>query len=83
VHDGDLRLVERGVEVVELRGLELELIEGERDLVRVEPARPVSALEEALCLGGREDVLDRGPSRRALRFACGQSAPRSSSALTR
>ena len=41
MHDGDLRLVERGVEVVELRGLELELVESERELVGVELARAV------------------------------------------
>ena len=39
VHDRDLRLVERGVELVQLRRLELELVERERDLVRVEAAR--------------------------------------------
>ena len=42
VDDGDLRLLERGVEVVELRGLQLELVERERELVGIDLARAVS-----------------------------------------
>jgi len=75
VDDGDLRVVEGGVELVELCGLELELVERERDLLGIESACPIAALEEALGLLGREDVLDRGPSGRALRFALGQTNP--------
>ena len=37
--DRDPRLLERGVELVDLRRLELELVERQRDLVRVEAAR--------------------------------------------
>ena len=37
VDDLDLLLVERGVERVELAGVEVELVERERELVRVEP----------------------------------------------
>ena len=83
MHDGDLRLVQRSVELVELRRLELELVERERDLVRVEAARAIAALEEPLRLVRREDVLDRSPSGRALRFSCGQTNPPSSTAVTR
>jgi hypothetical protein len=83
VHHGDLGLLERGVEVVELGGLEIELVEGERELVRVELARPVPDLQQALALVTRQDLLDGSPSRRALWLFCGQNAPRSSSAVTR
>ena len=41
VDDGDLGLFERRVEVVELRRLQLELVERERELVGVELARAV------------------------------------------
>ena len=73
--DRDLRLVEGGVELVELARLEIELVERECDLVRVEPAGLEPGLEQALRLVGREDVLDRCSNRRALRFPCDQSAP--------
>jgi hypothetical protein len=68
VHDGDLRLVERRVEVVELRRLELELVEGERELVGVDLARAIPDLQQPLTLVAREDVLDRRSSGRALRL---------------
>ena len=75
VDDGDLRLVERGVEVVELRRLELQLVERERELVGVElPVRP-AALEQPLALVAGEDLLDRRSSGSALRFFGGQTAP--------
>ncbi len=75
VNDGDLRLLERRVEVVELRRLELELVECQRELVRVELARAVPGLEQPLPLVADEDVLDRRSSGSALRFFCGQTAP--------
>jgi hypothetical protein len=83
VDDGDLGIVEGGVELVDLARLELELVEGERNLLSVEPAGPISAFEKALRLFGREDVLDRGPRGRSLWFSCGQTEPPSSTALTR
>jgi hypothetical protein len=43
--DGDLRLVEGRVEVVELRRLQLELVEGERELVGVDLARAIPGFE--------------------------------------
>jgi hypothetical protein len=73
--DRDLRLVESGVEVVELRRLELQLVEGERELVRVELARPVPGLEQPLPLVAGENLLDRRSSGSALRFVGGQTAP--------
>jgi hypothetical protein len=48
--DRDLRLVERGVDVVELRRLELQLVERERELVRVELSRAVAGFEQPLSL---------------------------------
>jgi hypothetical protein len=50
VDDRDLRLVEGGVDVVELRRLELELVQRERELVRVELARAIARLEQPLAL---------------------------------
>jgi hypothetical protein len=75
VHDRDLRLLEGGVELVELRRLELELVERERELVRVDLTGPVSALEQPLALVAGEDLLDRRSSGSALRFFGGQTAP--------
>jgi len=75
VDDGDLSLVERGVELVELAWLEIELVEREGDLVGVELAGLEAGLEQALSLIGGEDVLDRCSNRRAFRFPCDQSAP--------
>jgi hypothetical protein len=75
VNDGDLRLVERRVELVELRRLEVELVERERELVRVDAARAVSDLQEPLPLVAREDFLDRRSSGSALRVVSGQTAP--------
>jgi hypothetical protein len=45
VHDRDLRLVEGRIEVVELRRLEFELVEGQRELVGVELPGAESDLE--------------------------------------
>jgi hypothetical protein len=73
--DGDLRLVERGVELVELSGLELELVERECDLVRVELAGLETALEQPLSFVGRENVLDGRSRGRAFWFSCDQTAP--------
>jgi len=64
--DGDPRFLQRRVELVDLRRLELELVERERDLVGVQAAGAVAALEEPLRLVRREDILDRSPSGRAL-----------------
>jgi hypothetical protein len=75
VHDGDLRLLERGVELVELRRLELELVERECELVRVDLTGPVPALEQPLALVAGEDLLDRRSSGSALRVVSGQTAP--------
>jgi hypothetical protein len=75
VDDGDLRLLEGGIEVVELRGLELELVEGERKLVGIQLSRAVAGLQESLALVADEDLLDRRASGSALRFFCGQTAP--------
>ncbi len=74
VDDRNLRLVERGVELVELTRLEVELVEREGDLVGLQAAGLESGLEQALSLVGREDILDRCSNRRALRFSC-QPAP--------
>jgi hypothetical protein len=75
VDDGDLRLLQRSVEVVELRGLELELVESECELVGIQLARAVAALQESLALVADEDLLDRRASGSALRFFSGQTAP--------
>jgi hypothetical protein len=83
VHDGDLRLVEGGVELVELGGLEIQLVERERELVGVDLSRAVPALEQPCALVAREDLLDRRSSGSALRFSCGQTAPNPRSAVTR
>jgi hypothetical protein len=74
-NDRDLRLVERRVDVVELRRLELQLVERERELVRVELPGAVADLEQALPLVTGEDFLDRRSSGSALRFFGGQTAP--------
>jgi hypothetical protein len=80
--DRDLGFVESGVEVVELRGLEVELVERKRELVGVDAAGAVADLQQPLALVAREDFLDRRSSGSALRVVCGQTAPRSSSAVT-
>jgi hypothetical protein len=83
VDDRDLRLVERGVDIVELRGLEVQLVEREGELVRVELARAVPGFEQPLALVAGEDLLDRRSSGRALRFFGGQTAPLPRRAVTR
>jgi len=75
VDDGDLGLVERRVDVVELRRLELQLVERERELVRIELARAVADFEQALALVADKDFLDRRSSGSALRIFGGQTAP--------
>jgi hypothetical protein len=75
MHDGNLRLLERGVELVELRRLEVELVERECELVRVELTCAIPALEQPLALVAGEDLLDRRSSGSALRFFGGQAAP--------
>jgi hypothetical protein len=73
--DGDLGLLERCVEIVELCRLELQLVEGERELVGVQLARAVPRFQESLALVADEDLLDRRASGSALRFFSGQTAP--------
>jgi hypothetical protein len=73
--DSDLRLLERGVEIVQLRSLELELVERQRQLVRVDLAGAIARLEQPLALVAREDLFDRRASGCALRFFSGQTAP--------
>jgi hypothetical protein len=75
VHDSDLRLFERRVELVDLGRLELELVEGERQLVGVDLPRAIARLQEPLALLAGEDLLDRRSSGSALRFVSGQTAP--------
>jgi hypothetical protein len=75
VYDRDLRVVEGGVELVQLSRFELELVERKRYLVCVEPSGLETTLEQALRLVGREYVLDRRPRARTLRFPCDQTAP--------
>ncbi len=75
VDDRDLRLFECCVEVVELSRVEVELVESERELVGVELAGAIAALEQSLALVAREDLLDRRSSGSALRFFSGQTAP--------
>jgi hypothetical protein len=75
VDDRDLRLIERRIDVVELCGLELQLVQRERELVGVELTRAIPDLQEPLALVAREGLLDRRASGSALRFFCGQTAP--------
>jgi hypothetical protein len=75
VDDRDLRLFECCVEVVQLSRVEVELVESERELVGVELAGAIAALEQSLALVAREDLLDRRSSGSALRFFSGQTAP--------
>jgi hypothetical protein len=73
--DRDLRLLKAGEEVVQLGGLEVQLVERERELVGVDLARPIPDLQEALALFAGEGLLDRRSSGSALRFFGGQTAP--------
>jgi hypothetical protein len=66
VHDRDLCFVEGGVEVVELRRLELQLVERERELVGVELPRAIPGLEQPLALLAGQNLLDRRSSGSAL-----------------
>ena len=58
VHDLDLRLVERGVELVHLACVEVELVERERNLLGVELARAAAGLEERPRFVRFEHALD-------------------------
>jgi hypothetical protein len=75
VDDGDLRLFEGRVEVVELSRVEVQLIERERELIGIDLAGAVAALQQSLALVAREDLFDRRSSGSALRFFSGQTAP--------
>ena len=81
-NDFDLRLVERGVELVELPRLQPELVEGEGDLVRLQPTRLQAALQEPLSLVGRKDVFDDYLSTWTFCVACGGQRTPLSSAVT-
>jgi hypothetical protein len=75
MHDRDLSLFEGDVEVVQLGGLEIQLVERKCELVGVDLARAVPALEQPCALLGREDLLDRCSRGSALCFFSGQTAP--------
>ena len=79
--DLDLRLLERRVELVHLAGVEVELVERERDLVGVERAGRPPGLEQGACLVGVEDILDGTASVR-FPIRCAQDAPFRRVALT-
>ncbi len=72
--DLDLGLVEGGVELVELSGVEVELVERERDLLGVELAGQTARVDERACLVRVEDSVDHG-SRRTPGFRCAQGRP--------
>ena len=69
----DLSILERGIELVHLARLEVELVERKGDLLGVEPARYTACLEECPRLIGVEQ-LDRA-ARRALGIRNGQVDP--------
>jgi hypothetical protein len=71
----DLCLFECCVEVVQLSRVEVQLIESERELIGVELAGAIAALQQSLALVAREDLLDRRSSGSALRSFSGQTAP--------
>src|SRR5437763_6800846 len=69
----DLHLLQGVVEVVDLRRLELQLVECQRDLCGVQRAVLARGLEQALCLLGLEQL---GDCRRLCLFAlCAQGSP--------
>ena len=72
--DLDLLLVELLVEGVELTGVEIELVERERQLVRVEPACRPTGLEQGTRLVGVGDAVYRRRAR-APRISCAQDRP--------
>jgi hypothetical protein len=55
--DLDLLLVERVVERVDLRGIEIQLVERECELVRIEPPLRPAGLEQRAALVGLENDL--------------------------
>ena len=79
VDDSDLRLFEGRVEVVQLSGVEVELVESERELLGVELAGEPAGIEQRARLCQIEDTLD-GASRRAPHISCAQNRPLSSRA---
>ena len=74
-HDVDLGLLERRVELVELRRIEVELVEGEGDLLGVELAGASARLEERSDLEQVENARADGGRRRATRISCAQEPP--------
>ena len=62
VDDLDLQLLERPVDVFELGGLELELVERERDLLGADASGGLRRLEQVSRLLRLEDVCCRVPS---------------------
>ncbi len=72
--DLDLLLVELLVEGVELTGVEIELVESERELVGVEPPSSPPGLEQGTRLIGVGDAVCRRRAR-APRISCAQDRP--------
>ena len=68
VHDFDLELVEGVVELVQLLGVELELVERGRDVLGSQRAGGAAGLEQNLRLLGGEEIEVRGP---ATVYRCG------------
>ena len=77
--DFDLRVLEGRVELVQLCGVEVELVESEGDLLGVELAGEPAGIEQRARLCQIEDTLD-GDSRRAPHISCAQNRPLSSRA---
>jgi hypothetical protein len=75
--DLDLLLVELLVEGVELAGVEVELVERERQLVRVEPSCRATGLEDGTRLVRLGDAVRRCRARDP-RIGCAQDRPLSS-----
>ena len=75
LHDLDLRLVERRVELVQLTGVEAQLVERDRNLVGIEPSGLLTALEQALRFIRLEHLFDRCSTCPALWFGRGQPPP--------
>ena len=69
VHDLDVQLLEGGVEVDELAGVEFEVVEGERDLVGGQRAVLAAVVEERLGLVRLQNV-DRHAGCRRLTPLC-------------
>ena len=73
--DVDLSLLEGGIELVELGRVEVELVKGERDLLRVELAGPTAGIKQRPDLEQVEDARCGGGRRRATLVSCAQNTP--------